>query len=405
MTTITSPKSLRYATNTSLTTKNGVTCTGGPTYLTRTWNNIRVGANNPAWRWQVRHGYQATTSMNASTADFYFVPVTSAFYQIKAPDPSDGFRTWHVSQRIADLIPDDPLGVSSASVESQARQSFVSDYRSKRTQFQSGVFLGELAQTVSMIRNPAKALREGLNAYHADVKRRMRRSGRSNKVVQRTWLEYVFGWAPLINDVESAARLATAQPMRVLQILEGTSSSSYKTGQSVTAVTAAVCGGPRFIRRQHRQTTVSVKYAGAISARNSPPGFPEQLGLSWSNLLPTVWELIPYSFMVDYFSNVGKVIEGLSTGVIDLAWGYKNVKRESEVFADETVLDEAYCNAQFGVNNWSGYATGTGKTGHYKNLTRGPISSISVGLTDASFKLPSSGIKWLNIAALASLRT
>jgi len=143
---------------------------------------------------------------------------------------------------------------------------------------------------------------------------------------------------------------------------------------------------------------------GAADASNSPPGFPEQLGLSWSNVLPTAWELIPFSFLVDYFTNVGAVIEGVGTGTVGLAWGCKTQKQESKTVI-QAVIDSAAHNAIIGKGRWSGHVSGSGEVATYSIVNRTPVNTISAGFGDFVFKVPgATSLKWLNIAALFTLR-
>jgi hypothetical protein len=292
-------------------------------------------------------------------------------------------------------------------VDRLARQSFISKYRSARTTFQSGVFFGELMQTVRMIKSPAKALRDTLNDYVTDVRHGLKRHSRGkrrNKFIQNSWLEYSYGVAPLVNDVKSACKLATADPLRSQLKISSGADRDWKGNYVVTSNTPIVIGGPaNWAEVAWNEAAIGVRYMGAAAANNSPPSFPEQLGLSWSNVLPTVWELIPYSFLVDYFSNVGKVIDGVSTGVIILSWGCKTTRCVSEAHVN-TYLNNARVTSNYGSTKWTGYATGKGITSNYKYVTRDGIAGVSVGLSDLSFRLPGSGTQWLNIGALASLR-
>lgn len=404
MDTVNKPMSTSVWTDNSLY-QNGVFITGGRFQSRRTWTNSRAGENNPRWRSQVARGINATTPFIAHQRDLFDVPVAGVMYWTKVPYPPHAVNTYYVHQAENGTLPDDPTGYGVDRADTLARQQFVARYRSRRTQFMTGVFVGELQRAVHMIRNPAQALREALPRYHADVKKRLRRSkGNPNKVVQNTWLEYVYGWRPLIGDVQDACRLATANPIAATEPISSNATEQWKTARGYLTTNCFAIGGPFWTRTYWLENSVSVRYLGAAHAENSPPSFPEQLGLSWSNLLPTVWELIPYSFLVDYFSNVGKVIEGVSTGAINLSWSCKTVRRESVAQCD-TIINRQLNDAQFGSGGWSGFISGSGVTGRYKSISRSSPGSVSVGLSDLHFKAPGTTTKWLNIAALASLRT
>lgn len=368
----------------------------------QTWIDSRSGVENLEWRKAVRAGRNATTSYTASfqTAS----PLNcSATATVTRADKT--YSTRSISGHLTGWwgTPPNPSDRGLSVADLAARQQFVSQYRSRRTQFQSGVFFGEIMKTVNMIRNPASALRNGLDRYHSDVKRRLKRSKHPQRTVRDTWLEYSFGWTPLINDVADAARLAIADPFAYQEVLQATS----RDVQVDVRGTGATSNSFLQLYFLHRSTGYGqVRYKGAIRAEVSPPSFPEQLGLSWSNVLPTVWELIPYSFLIDYFTNVGRVIEGISEGPIRLAWGCKTTIRKGQFEIERTWYDEAFLKAQTPLGGTSSaYALGSGVSRTATLYDRYPISNVSVGIGDFRFKVPSRWRQWFNIAALARLRS
>lgn len=373
----------------------------------RNWTNSRITVTNKRWRQLIREGLNATNGYSRVTYNLYNVPTRAYGYFY---DPAQGVNgqptTYYVDQWDFGPLPADPGGFSSSQADLLARQKFVSHYRERRTAFQGGVFLGELMETVRMIKNPAQALRRGLDLYHSDVKKRLKKSKHPNRTVRDTWLEYSYGWAPFVNDIHDIAKIACADPFRVRLPISGSGLVEWNEEQPDVNRAPASIGGPLFwVSKYRRSNDVGVRYKGAVYAENTPPSFPEQLGFSWSNLLPTIWELIPYSFLVDYFTNVGKVIEGVSTGPIWLAWGCKSTRKRS-VSSYETYFRPELVTAGYnGSRKWNGYVTGHGRTGHYSWFLRESVEKVSVGLSDFTFKLPGSGTRWLNIAALARLRT
>lgn len=298
---------------------------------------------------------------------------------------------------------DSPASFSEVEADRLARQRFIGNYRQMRTGFQTGVFLGELAESVRMLANPARALRNGVDSYYRDVKKRLKREKNRNKrrkIPADTWLEYSFGWAPLVNDAKAAAELLTKDPMGEYQYISGRDSQKWTSNPDNSShYQFYLC---HFRVRSRSQNEVSIRYQGAAGAENNPPAFPEVMGLSWSNVLPTVWELIPYSFLIDYFSNVGKVIEGASTGRVFLSWGCKTIRKTAELHCEAYTL--ASENLGFPKEKWRYTATSSGTQSSFKNIARHKVNAVDYGLADTTFKLPGTGLKWLNIAALADMR-
>ena len=62
-------------------------------------------------------------------------------------------------------------------------------------------------------------------------------------------------------------------------------------------------------------------------------GFAEGFGLGVSDMLPAVWEAIPFSFMVDYFVNVGEVLDSFHVLSARLAWLKRTVRNRRTVSA------------------------------------------------------------------------
>lgn len=382
--------------------ENGKDIGGAVQVFSSTWTDTRSGSDNPYWRHQVATRQNATTNFSASRRSLY-APTFQSFMEWKQ-GPNKNIRRAYMNGSYQGLmIPTNPLLLTLNDVDLRARQKFVSVYREKRTAFQGGVFLGELMQTVRMIKNPAQALRRGIDDYYRDVKKRSRRKKSirdKTKIVQDTWLEYTFGWRPLIRDVQDALRLATQHPYAVSEPIE-----AFEMDESRARVRDAESNGfLSVIRYGKRSNRAMVRYKGACYFVNQPPGFPEQLGLSWSNLAPTIWELIPYSFLVDYFTNIGKVIEGVSTGKIALAWGCRTARQESDIEIVSVVPDMQAIQQAMGGQPFSVHASGSGKAGLYAEIVRTKITSVSVGLADLTMKLPGTNTRWLNIAALAQLR-
>ena len=113
-----------------------------------------------------------------------------------------------------------PLVPSETKADAKALQDFVSRIREVQTTFQGGVFIGELKETIHMLTSPAKSLRDGIAGYLATLKKRKRslkrvalkkRLASANRILSDTWLEYSFGWKPLLHDIDDAAKLLASR--------------------------------------------------------------------------------------------------------------------------------------------------------------------------------------------------
>jgi hypothetical protein len=101
------------------------------------------------------------------------------------------------------------------------------------------------------------------------------------------------------------------------------------------------------------------------------------LGFSWESFVPTVWELVPYSFILDYFTNIGDV---LSAGLLvqsHLAWGCASfgTTKTKEISGNS---DVARMKSSLGSQFISGYYNpGTASREDY-SFQRSRIDSIPI---------------------------
>jgi hypothetical protein len=159
-------------------------------------------------------------------------------------------------------------------------------------------FLAELHKTVRMIKRAipraVKLLREAFNAL---------RTGRLYALGYSTideWLQARYGWRILLYEIQE-----------INQLLEGLdeparSRVKNRSGHTLTVVegeTRDSGGGNGRIINDYTTYTIGVR--GSIIADFSPSSLTFNLPL-------TAWELLPYSFVIDWFVNIGQTIEALS---------------------------------------------------------------------------------------------
>lgn len=375
------------------------------------WLDGKDGTKVPNWRWKIMNGQNATSYFSAFETVRTRVPLALQM-RLKGPQgPSSTesfFLTYTDDQ--GQFTPDDPSFLGTTTADIAAREQFVKKYRARRNAFQGGVFVGELDEVVRMIKSPVRALREEI-AVQRIVAKKQRSKFRSPRAAVRavadSWLEFAFGVKPLVNDAADAISLLDASPTRWREKINAQYTQQWHI--EPLRVGSSAPGGlswPFFTYVVGRSSEVSVRYLGAADAeRQQVPSFAEQAGFSWSNVLPTAYELIPYSFLIDYFSNVGKIIEGISTGNISLSWGCRTERKINSVTVTGQ-SDDAFMKAILGPDyDWSASVVGSGKAGHRKTVIRGSIDNVYLGLSDFHFKVPGAqSTKWLNIAGLVIMR-
>jgi len=243
---------------------------------------------------------------------------------------------------------DDPINDSAYQqslfkADNQALVRLNESIASAQRDLQGSVALGELAEALRMIRRPGIGLRKGFDRYLASVKKRFKGKKRwnlqaANEAVADSWLEHAFGWKPLLHDIDDGAKaLANAlnwHPERVRIFGKGT--DLWRSGH-LTRSGGDVLHGALLLKRDKyiRVGEVNVYYEGYIGY--SPVAVDQvdfkRFGLGIDQFIPSIWELIPYSFVVDYFSNVGAVLQAysnsLSTNILWLKKGTRT-RRSAE---------------------------------------------------------------------------
>ncbi|DAD51563.1 maturation protein [ssRNA phage Esthiorhiza.3_4] len=369
-----------------------------------------TGVSNPGWRMQVKRRINATT--NASWyyreleedfklglhADLYYFDGGTSSWKHWAE--WDQKLTGPLLKRppVPDTFPSD------STADASARLNFLGKIRDLQSAFMTGTFVGELAETIRMIRRPAQSLRHGIDQYVQTARKVARRTsglGRS-KALTGTWLEYQYGWRPLISDIQQASEALASQGRKIkLEFVKAhgsADSSSFVNGSEVVF-------GRGVDYSFTRKAKTSVRYMAGVSMfSDQPVPTMSHWGLDGFSFFPTVWNLIPYSFLVDYFSNIGKIIDAVCVQNFIIDWGCKTIFREAEETCSSFKQPDL---GQYTTNDFRPHDTGT-SVQTYKNRVvsgdRVSVMAVEADIRDIRLNIPGSGTKWLNIAALARQR-
>lgn len=297
----------------------------------------------------------------------------------------------------------------SADADFAAGQAFYKKAKSSMTAFRSYTALGELRETLSMIRNPGKALRRGLDDYVKAAKKRTRRAPRKrlDGIISDTWLEYTFGWAPLISDVKSAGDALN----RRLERYAGnyTRISGRSTAWDATFNEPGTNIGEVYTKRRTGSRTLKrydVRYYGEVrSVCPTPKSADARLfGTDWRELVPTAWELLPYSFLVDYFTNIGDVLDAWTVRDEDFAWVGKTIRKVAIAQTTRSVPNPTdYLGLVRDDKPHGQELVVSPARFEVKSVSRRNVDPSSI-LTPIRWEMPGFSTKWINMSALANGR-
>lgn len=382
--------------------------TGG----TVAWTDTREGESNSRWRQNIRAGSQAATVMNGERLTYSARPFLLSTWNAANP-PSylqhlfqyqTAWGVYHPS------IPSSPAGLSEGVANNRALELLVRKIRDAQTTFSGGVAAGEFIQTVKLLSRPAHALHDLFINDTRSLERWMRRMKhlpRKQRIKEYLniatdwWLTFQLGAAPLLADIDSAAeavansRYASEyyRPRKIVRAVGVDESCAHSPNLSSVPSTAT----NRMYVDSRKYTRVSVRYIACVDAGTQALASYRRLGIDASNFLPTVWELLPWSFVIDYFSNIGDVISAASLSTSSIRWVVKTTRREYEhtyIVGSKILLPSETSLAKWRVSSKVPGKTVIKRT----NVTRIPYYGSLV--PSLQFELPGMATQWLNMAAL-----
>jgi hypothetical protein len=249
-------------------------------------------------------------------------------------------------------------------VRNQCIRRFLDRCESIRSTFEAGQDLGEYKETLESVKHPMHSIQKYTLAYYAKLKK-VRHKYRRNvpslkKVLSDSYLEWHFGISPFVDDVASAIADLRRQRLPVYPVHARAHERYNGTAGIVPYSTIGFSSMPNTVyARYNSYGTYNVQYKGAIRSGVDPSGaivLAQAYQLDLPHFLPTAWDLIPYSWLVDFFLNVGEVIRGLSFVTANLTWGCVTTVQDEYITCGDVYYDAP------AVSPPSGTRLGTNRT-------------------------------------------
>lgn len=385
-------------------------------------STIVQGDNIADWKDRIKRGANATTSLSVYATKLTKWTPGSAFFQ-KTCTRCNGnplteyayytdYLVGHITQGFNSLPNGGFASTLLDDADYQAKMAFIKKVTKVHRRMMGGEFLGDLMETLHMIRSPAKELRHAIAHYVDHVKKRGRRvlPVHRRKFLADTWLEAQFGWLPLMSDVEDGARALAEwhrrQGLRPTTIwISGKGSAGPILESSSFSPSNVVSGTIAITSRINTEVSGNVRYYGKLEVSNASTAgdLVSLFGLTptLENFAPTAWELIPYSFLVDYFTNIGDIINARSVNLSGLKWVTKTSYQERRKYIAYCAPSKTFYESQ--SSQCKGRILSfSAEEGEAKQVViqRNPYPIGSLSVFPFRFQLPGLGLKWLNIAAL-----
>lgn len=223
----------------------------------------------------------------------------------------------------------------------------------KRPDIGSLVALAEIREAVQLLRHPLEGVLTVLQSFRRLKRFNKRNALASAKALSSFHLQVIFGVLPLISDIQGilkALRNYKPEPERFTArgqahsvSIKTDSGRSYRGGFATTS--------DYIVYNDTVTRDVSVRayilYEASLSLQ-------ERFGMSLKDIPLSVWQATGFTFLVDWFVNVGQFIAALTpvAGVNYLASGYTLLVEDTRV--SEYSLETTHT----GPHGWTGSYTG-----------------------------------------------
>nr|WFS39157.1 MAG: putative maturation protein [StochSRVP_11 levi-like virus] len=185
---------------------------------------------------------------------------------------------------------------------------------------------GERKQTVSLIASSATRLANSFRklrrfdvtgaadalgvSLHPRKRMRLEAKARASKdgfsFAANSWLEYKFGWLPLLSDVRGAAEALAKFHREDYSVGTVNAATEIKLNPVWTRVPYGSTGSMTDSSSGDIKAKIKLRFKTSVGIFGNTPN----MGLSDPHVL--VWELLPYSFVVDWFLPVGDYLSALT---------------------------------------------------------------------------------------------
>lgn len=124
------------------------------------------------------------------------------------------------------------------------------------------------------------------------------------------WVELRFGWRPLLHTLDNIAEVLRDGLENQTRRITYRSREDLKLEESNTNTQSNTLYGFNFPSTYTTRVTAQVSVRGGILVERNQ-GLAQRLGFEWDNVPYAAWDLVPWSFIVDRFLNIGHWLRAL----------------------------------------------------------------------------------------------
>lgn len=206
--------------------------------------------------------------------------------------------------------PDSLFSDSIATLPDPYNKALAGIYDKLRGGIDLSVSLGESAQTIEMFKhvlNPRKLADDILQ--YAKPNNAARNWRDLFTIPANAWLEFTYGWRPLASDLQGALDNHLYKNLNYASSALR-SSAKYDAPTNFTRPSSVFPGKTEKVQGSGlRGTRIQVK---------TKPTFASNDAAAWTSLNPVsiAWELMPYSFVVDWFYDIGSTLKNFENALL-----------------------------------------------------------------------------------------
>lgn len=400
---------------------NWTTVNSGVTKVT--FSGSRSGSRMPDWKEKIRNGENATTAYTLDRSKLT-VRESGALQNYALAPVVGGKQSW-IAESFEGFIQPEYTNLihrntNTALAEATALKSIYKKIESTLSQLNGSAVIAEGLDVIRQFGAPFSAIvdlsQRHLNRLYLESRGL---SGSTSfrklkwaQIVAATYLEYAFGLAPLISDTKKVAEAFARWQFEVTEdfrprtkaVGRGVSISSDLTSaiQVVPSMYGLVVNNNVRTTTEHRVQYVVGLRATPTAAFGSNDRLIQLLGFEPRQWVPAIWEAIPWSWLVDYFSNVQDILAASVTSQAGITWLSKTVVQKTtreQLSPLNLPASQARAATGYGYSaQFSAWGHGGKTTRVRTTLTRSIPASLGVPPLTVSF--PTDVQKYVNMAAV-----